>query len=60
MKKINDRPSENIIVLSTKISLIALYLLRTVFPLNLHLITPAGFYIESLPGVKFPIHQPPI
>ena len=60
MKKINDRPSESIIVLSTKISLIASYLLRTVPPANLHLSTPAGFYIEPLTGVEFSIHQPSI
>ena len=58
MKKINDRPSENIIVLSTKISLIASYLLRTVPPDNLHHSTPAGFYIEPLTGVEFSVHQP--
>ena len=60
MKKINDRQSENIIVFSTKISLIASYLLRTVSPANSHLSTPAGFYIEPLTGVEFSIHQPSI
>ena len=60
MKKINDRQSENIIVFSTKISLIASYLLRTVSPVNSHLSTPAGFYIEPLTGVEFSIHQPSI